>query len=131
LSHPFGHVACWVDGSASGAAALAMAIDLWRDAEGRLSLLHATAEAETRGPERLRDDWLRLRGAELPGAEPVFPADDPADAACEWARREEPDVIVAGGCAGRPPGLTAGRLADQLLERAPCAVLLVDGAGAP
>ncbi|HET6689901.1 MAG TPA: universal stress protein [Miltoncostaeaceae bacterium] len=131
MTHPFGHVACWVDGTASGAAALAMAVDLWRDADGRLSLLHATPDGETRGPDRLRDDWLRLRGAGLPGAEPVFLTDDPGDAVCDWARSERPNVIVVGTGAGRPPGLTAGRLADQLLERAPCAVLLVEGARAP
>jgi len=131
LTHPFGHVACWGDGTASGAAALAVAIDLWRDADGRLSLLHATADGEARDPERLRDDGLRLRAAGLPGAEPVFLADHPGGAVCDWARREEPDVIVVGAGAGRPPGQAEGRLADELLERAPCAVLLVDGARAP
>jgi nucleotide-binding universal stress UspA family protein len=130
LTHPFGHVACWVDGTASGAAALAMAIDLWREADGRLSLLHATGPGETRDPGRLREDWLRGRGARLPGAEPVFLDDERGDAVCDWARREEPDVIVVGTGAGRPPGLPAGTLADDLLERAPCAVLVV-GTRAP
>lgn len=130
MTRPFGHVACWVDGTASGAAALAAAIDLWRDADGRLSLLHATDPTEARDPGRLRDDWMRVRGSRLPGAEPVFLADDPGDAVCDWARREEPDVIVVGAGAGRPPGLTAGGLVDQLLERAPCAVMIVDGARA-
>ncbi len=125
MTHPFGHVACWVEGTASGGAALATAVELWRDADGRLSLLHTTGAGEARDAERLRDDWLRLRGAGMPGAEPVFLDDDPAESICGWAAREAPDVIVVGAGAGRPPGLTAGGLVGQLLERAPCAVLVV------
>ena len=131
MTHRFGHVACWVDGTASGASALATGIALWRVADGRLGLPHAAGPAETRDPERLRDDWMRVRGDRLPGAEPVFLTDDPGAAVCDWARREAPDVIVVGAGAGRPPGLTAGGLVDELLERAPCAVLVVEGARAP
>ena len=131
MTHPFGHIGCWVDGTASGAAALAMAVELWADANGRLSLLHATGPSETRDAAGLHDDWLRGRGGALPGAEPVFLTGDEGDAICDWAHREAADVIVVGAGAGRPPGLTAGRLVGQLLERAPCAVLVVDGARVP
>ena len=131
MTHPFGHIACWVDGTASGAAALATALDLWRDANGRLSLLYPIVAGETRDRERLRDDWLRARRDELPGAEPVFLPDGEGEAICDWARRSATDVIVVGGGAGRPPGRSAGRLVGQLLERAPCAVLVVDAARVP
>jgi nucleotide-binding universal stress UspA family protein len=128
MPHPFGHVACWADGTASGAAALATATGLWRDAGGRLSVLHATAPGDTRDAGRMREDWIRGRGARLAGAEPVFLPDEAGATVCDWISREAPDVIVVGTGAGRPPGRTAGGLADELLERAPCAVLVVDGA---
>jgi hypothetical protein len=124
VPHPFGHIACWVDGTAAGAEALAASLELWRDGEGRLSLLHATGPGEARDAERLRADWLRGRGREMPGADAVFLAG--AAGVWDWARREAPDVIVVGAGAGRPPGLSAGGLVDELLERAPCAVLVVD-----
>jgi nucleotide-binding universal stress UspA family protein len=91
VAHPLGHIACRVDGTAAGAGALAASVELWRDADGRQSLLHATG----------------------PGV-------------CDRARRQAPDVIVAGAGAGRPPGPSAGGLVDGLLEGAPCAVLVVD-----
>ena len=68
MTHPFGHVACWVDGTASGAAALAMAVDLWRDADGRLSLLHATPDGETRPFEP--DLMERINGLVPPSSAP-------------------------------------------------------------
>jgi nucleotide-binding universal stress UspA family protein len=131
VTQPFGHVACWVDGTAAGTVALAMSVSLWRHDDGRLSLLHATGPGETRGAQRLRKDWERGRGRTLAGAEPVFIADDPATAICDWARREEPDVIVVGAGAGRPPGRDVGNLAGELVERAPCAVLVVQGSPKP
>lgn len=131
MTHPFAHVACWVDGTAAGDAALATSVALWRDAGGRLTLLHATGAGETRDAARLREDWLRGRGRGLPGAEPAFLRDAPGDAVCDWARDEAPDVIVIGAGAGRPPGRDVGGLVDELLERAPCAVLVVDRARTP
>jgi nucleotide-binding universal stress UspA family protein len=131
VTKPFGHVACWVDGTAAGTVALATSVALWRRDDGRLSLLHATSAGETRDARRLREDWDRGRGRTLPGAEPVFLADDPATAICEWADHEAPDVIVVGAGAGRAPGRDVGNLADELVERAPCAVLVVQGSSPP
>ena len=131
MTQPFGHVACWIDGTAAGTVALATSVALWRHDDGRLSLLHATGRGETRDVQRLREDWERARGRTLPGAEPVFLLDDPATAICEWAEREAPDVIVVGAGAGRAPGRDVGNLADELVERAPCAVLVVPGSPGP
>ncbi len=131
MTQPFGHVACWVDGTATGTAALATSVALWRRDDGRLSLLHAPGPNETRDAQRMRADWDRGRGRTLPGAEPVCLADDPATAICAWAARESPDVLVVGSGAGRAPGRETGILADELVERAPCAVLIVQGPPGP
>lgn len=124
MAHPFGHIACWVGGTAAGAGALAASVELRRDADGRLSQLHPTGPGETRDADGLRADCLRARGKETHGAEPVFLAG--GGPVCDRARREAPDVIVVGAGAGRPPGPSAGGLVDELLEGAPCAGLVVD-----
>ncbi|MGE3139361.1 MAG: universal stress protein [Thermoleophilia bacterium] len=124
MTHPFGHIACWVDITPSGATALAVARGLWSEAGGRLSLLHG-ASGRTEDPAGLQERWRRLRGEDLPGAEPVFLTGEHGASACDWARLQDPDVIVIGADAGRLPGLEVGGLVDHLLEEAPCAVLVV------
>lgn len=127
MPHPFGHIACCVDGSSSGAAALETSLALWGDAGGRLSLLHGGPGLRDQDPAVLADEWLRRRGGEMPGAEPVFLVGEQGAAVCDWAREAEPDLIVVGANSGRLPGLVAGGFVHDLLERAPCAVLVVGG----
>ena len=125
MPHPFGHIACCVDGSPSGTVALETSLALWGEAGGRLSLLHNGPSWRDRDPAELADEWLRRRGAEMPGAEPVFLTGEHGAAVCDWAQEAHPDVIVVGARSGRLPGLVAGGFVHDLLERAPCTVLVV------
>jgi nucleotide-binding universal stress UspA family protein len=128
--HPFGHIACWVDGPTQSAGALDVALALWADADGRLSLLHGAAGRADEDPATRAAEWRRRRTGRLTAAEPVFLTGEPGAAACEWARQEGADLIVVDVRSGRLPGLEPGGLADHLLERAPCSVLVTRPAGA-
>ena len=123
MPHPFGHIACCVDGSPSGTVALETSL-----AEARPAVQQAqptSGLAPERDPAELADEWLRRRGAEMPGAEPVFLTGEHGPAVCDWAQEAHPDVIVVGARSGRLPGLVAGGFVHDLLERAPCTVLVV------
>lgn len=133
----FRHVACCIDASRSGGAALEEARGLSDAVGGRLSLVHAGPytltfeEVDGRRVPVREDlnagarDWLRRRAGEIPGAEPVFLQGERGPAACAWAEEAGADLIVVGAGSGRLPGLVPGGFVHHLLEHAPCPVLVV------
>lgn len=137
MASAYAHIACCIDGSPAGAAALESALALWREAGGRLSLVHAgpyplvIEEIDGETVFRREDlnasarDWLRRRARDIPGAEPVFVQGVRGPATCAWAEGAGADLIVVGAGSGRSPGLAPGGFVHHLLERAPCPVLVV------
>jgi nucleotide-binding universal stress UspA family protein len=137
----YAHIACCIDGSPCGGAALDSAVALWRASGGRLSLVHVGPYPLALGPpggapfrrEDLNADareWLRRRAGEIPRAEPVFLQGVRGPATCAWAEGADVDLIVVGAGSGRMRGLMPGPFVHELLEHAPCSVLVVrPGAG--
>jgi len=133
----FRHIACCIDASRAGTAALDEARRLTAAVAGRLSLVHAgpyTLTFEDVGGRQVpvredlnasARDWLRRRAGEIPGAEPVFLQGERGPATCVWAEDAGADLIVVGAGSGRLPGLVPGGFVHHLLEHAPCPVLVV------
>lgn len=133
----FRHIACCIDASRAGTAALDEARRLTAAVAGRLSLVHAgpyTLTFEDVGGRQVpvredlnasARDWLRRRASEIPGAEPVFLQGERGPATCVWAEDAGADLIVVGAGSGRLPGLVPGGFVHHLLEHAPCPVLVV------
>lgn len=133
----FRHIACCIDASRAGGAALEEARWLAGAVDGRLSLVHVgpyTLAFEVVGGRRVpvredlnagAHDWLLRRAAEVPGAEPVFLQGERGPVTCAWAADAGADLIVVGAGSGRVPGLMPGGFVHHLLEYAPCPVLVV------
>lgn len=134
---PFRHIACCIDASRSGTAALEAARDLWGVTGGRLSLVHAGPYPLTfedvygrRVPRRAdlnagAREWLRRRAGDIPGAEPVFLQGERGPATSAWAAEAGVDMIVIGAGSGRLPGIVPGGFVHHLLEHAPCPVMVI------
>jgi len=75
--------------------------------------------APTTAGQRVRDAYpdLRIRTSDARG--------DALRTVCEMAETERPDLIVVGHGARRGNALLSRRASSALVERAPCAVLLV------
>ena len=134
------------DGSAQAERALATALDLVRDTDGKLLVVHADDRLGGRaGSAPVLADELEIVSSlehkveELVGlgcdAELVVvhgTAVDPADLVARVARERAADVIVVGTRGhGRVSGMLLGSITQRLLHVAPCAVLAVPPVAAP
>jgi nucleotide-binding universal stress UspA family protein len=110
VSAPCDHIACCIDEYDGSQAALQEARRLRVLGPGRLSLVHVMPSPIIYGEALLlppadeianaAGDWLDGQ-RELAGAsESVLLSGDPAHAVCDWARVEQPDLLVAGAHRG-------------------------------
>lgn len=137
MSLPYAHIACCVDDSPAAEDALAQAIELWRAAGGRLSLVHAAPHPllveEVDGelvalPEDINAEarrWLHARADGVPGAEPVFVEGQAGPEVCRWAGEAGVDLLVTGAGVGRLEGLLLGSFSRYVVGHASCPVLVV------
>ncbi len=133
---PYAHIACCIDDSPASMRALAEARRLRALGPGRLSLVHvaprALIEAPVPGapagaPRDIADDerdWLLATAGRVPGAEAVALTGLAADAALDWAREAQPDLIVAAAHRGPVERALLGSFAADLAREAPCPALL-------
>lgn len=136
----YAHIGCCIDDSPAGAAALDTAVAMWREAEGRLSLVHVgpfPVEVQTIDAAGVFDrtdlnaaarTWLRRRARDAPGAEPVFLQGARGPAVCAWAEGATADLLVVG--TSRPDEAPPGGFVTYLADNAACPVLVVRPAGA-
>lgn len=137
MSLPYAHIACCIDGSAAAEDALAQAVELWRAAGGRLSLVRAAPHPllveEVDGelvalPEDINAEargWLHARAREVPGAEPVLVEGLAGPEVCRWADGAGVDLLVTGAGIGRLEGLLLGSFSRYVVGHASCPVLVV------
>lgn len=137
----FAHIACCIDDSDAGATALAHARALHQLSGGRLSIIHVVAPspfllaiAASLGGAPIHDDagqveaarmWLEEVADNTEGAEPVLLQGHPGEAACDWARNNAVDTLVAARHTGRIERALLGSFAAYLTQHAPCPVLLI------
>jgi nucleotide-binding universal stress UspA family protein len=69
--------------------------------------------------------WLDQQAAAVPEAEGVLLVGHPAGAACEWARDNAVDLLVAAAHHGFAERIAIGSFAHYLVEHAPCPVLVL------
>ena len=145
---PFERIACFIDQDESSEMVLAEALRLREFGDGHLVVAHVAPEpldlvvgpygylvAES-GPDSwhmftARKDfhsqarrWIEAR-AERAQAEPVLLSGYPPRAACEFARGEGIDLIVAAAHHGRVRRAMLGGFASYVAYHAPCPVLLM------
>ena len=135
MSAPYDHIACCIDESDGSQAALQEATRLRALGPGRLSIVHVMPSPIIYGESLIlppADEIANAAGhwvdhqRELAGAsEAVLLSGDPARAVCDWARAEQPDLLVAGAYRGVFLRLALGSFASYLAYHAPCPVLLV------
>lgn len=127
------------DGSPNADRALATALELARDGDGKLLAVHADERLRGRAGNAplLADESdivfeLEDKVSELVSlgvdAELVLARghDDPADLVANVARERKADVVVIGTRGhGRAAGMLLGSMTQRLLHVAPCAVLAV------
>ncbi len=140
MADAYAHIACCLDASPAGDAALAAAIRMRSLGAGGLTLLHVMepgAEVytgyagDTRGDGSLEArSWMREMVALAPGSEGVLLEGHPPAAVEEWARGAGVDLLVAVRHRGRLEHLMLGSFAQHLAYHAPCPVLLVHPPGA-
>lgn len=136
---PYAHIACCLDGSPAGDAALAAAIRMRALGDGSLTLVHvmeAGVEAYSGYPtDAINDDahaahaWMEQMVAMAPGAEGVLLEGHPSTVVTEWARGAGVDLLVAVRHRGRVEHLLLGSFAQHLSYNAPCDVMLVHPPG--
>jgi nucleotide-binding universal stress UspA family protein len=135
MAEPYAHIACCLDGSPAGDAALAAAIRMRSLGDGRLTLVHVMepgveAYSGYAGDERQSDvidvrTWMERLVALAPGADGVLLEGHPATVTCEWARDAGADLLVAVRHRGRVERLVLGSFAQHIAYSSPCAVMLV------
>jgi universal stress protein F len=69
--------------------------------------------------------WLDGVAEGVPGSDPVLLQGHPGEAACDWARENDADVMVAATHGGRLERALLGSFAAFLTQHAPCPVLLI------
>lgn len=135
MPESYRHIACCLDGSPAGDAALAAAIRTRSLGDSRLTLLHVMEP----GIEAYRgyagdgiDDqppaaraWMEQMVALAPGSDGVLLDGHPATAVTEWARDAGVDLLIAVRHRGRVEHMLLGSFAQHLAYKAPCAVMLV------
>jgi nucleotide-binding universal stress UspA family protein len=139
VADAYAHIACCLDGSAAGDAALAAAIRMRALGDGTLTLVHvmeAGVEAYSGYPtEAISDDahaartWLEQMVALAPGADGVLLEGHPSTTVTEWAREAGIDLLIAVRHRGKVEHLLLGSFAQHLAYNAPCEVMLVHPPG--
>ena len=134
MADAYTHIACCLDGSAAGDAALAAAIRMRSLGPGKLTLLHVTEpglayagfsiDAGLENLDTVRT-WMKNILALAPGADGVLLEGHPASAISDWAKNNGVDLLVAVRHRGRAERILLGSFAQHMTYNAPCAVLLV------
>lgn len=135
MADAYSHIACCLDGSPAGDAALAAAIRTRSLGPGRLTLVHVMEpgiEAYSGlATDAMNEDvhdaraWMERTVALAPGCEGVLLEGHPATVVGDWARDAGVDLLVAVRHRGRVEHLLLGSFAQHLAYNAPCAVMLV------
>lgn len=134
MADGYAHIACCLDGSAVGDAALAAAIRMHSLGDGRLTMVHVmepglayagfSTDAGLEDAETSRR-WLESVLALAPGADGVLLEGHAPSAVADWAEAHDVDLIVTVRHRGRAERILLGSFAQHLSYNAPCAVLLV------
>jgi nucleotide-binding universal stress UspA family protein len=134
MANGYAHIACCLDGSAAGDAALAAAIRMHSLGEGRLTLVHVmeaglqyagfATDVGIEDADHSRA-WLEQMLALAPGSDGVLLEGHAPTAVCEWAAGNAVELIVAVRHHGRAERILLGSFASHLAYNAPSAVLLV------
>ncbi len=135
MADAYTHIACCLDGSPVGDAALAAAIRMRSLGDGALTLVHVMEpgiEAYSGLPsDAINDDsltardWMEQMVALAPGATGVLLEGHPATAVTEWAGGADVDLIISLRHRGRVEHMLLGSFAQHLTYHSPCAVMLV------
>jgi nucleotide-binding universal stress UspA family protein len=134
MPNGYTHIACCLDGSAAGDAALAAAIRMHSLGEGRLTLVHVmeagleyagfSTDVGIEDADHSRA-WLEQMMALAPGSGGVLLEGHAPNAVCDWAAGHAVDLIVAVRHHGRAERILLGSFASHLAYNAPSAVMLV------
>jgi nucleotide-binding universal stress UspA family protein len=135
MPESYRHIACCLDGSPAGDAAMAAAMRARSLGPGSLTLVHVMepgieaysglATDAINDDERGAREWMEQMVALAPGAEGVLLEGHPATVVTEWARDAGVDLLVAVRHRGRVEHLLLGSFAQHLAYNSPCAVMLV------
>jgi len=139
MAESYAHIACCLDGSPAGDAALAAAIRARSLGDGALTLVHVMEPGITAYSgyssdeinEDMRDarEWMEQMVAMAPGSEGILLEGHPATATTEWARGAGVDLLVAVRHRGAVEHLLLGSFAQHMAYNAPCTVMLVHPPG--
>jgi nucleotide-binding universal stress UspA family protein len=139
MAESYAHIACCLDGSPAGDAALAAAIRARSLGDGALTLVHVMEPGITAYSgyssdeinEDMRDarEWMEQMVAMAPGSEGILLEGHPATATTEWAREAGVDLLVAVRHRGAVEHLLLGSFAQHMAYNAPCTVMLVHPPG--
>lgn len=131
----YSHIACCLDGSPAGDAALAAAIRARSLGPGALTLVHVmepgvetyTGYAGDAMNQDVHDarSWMEQMVALAPGCEGVLLEGHAPTAVAQWASEAGVDLLVAVRHRGRVEHLVLGSFAQHLAYHAPCTVMLV------
>lgn len=135
MAEPYAHIACCLDGSPAGDAALAASIRARSLGDGALTLVHVMEPGITAysgySSDEMNDDlhearaWMEQMVALAPGSEGILLEGHPATATVDWARGAGVDLLVAVRHRGAVEHLLLGSFAQHLAYNAPCTVMLV------
>ncbi|MBM3664638.1 MAG: universal stress protein [Actinobacteria bacterium] len=135
MAGSYSHIACCLDGSPAGDAALAAAMRTRSLGDGALTLVHVMEPGITAysgySSEEISDDlhdaraWMEQMVAMAPGAQGVLLEGHPATATVEWASDAGVDLLVAVRHRGAVEHLMLGSFAQHLAYNSPCTVMLV------
>lgn len=139
MADSYAHIACCLDGSPAGDAALAAAIRMHALGDGKLTLVHVMEPgviAYSGFPtDAINDDgtlareWMERTVSLVPGSEGVLLEGHPPTVVADWARGAGVDLVVAVRHRGRVERLLLGSFAQYLAYNSPCAVMLVHPPG--
>ena len=139
MAESYSHIACCLDGSPAGDAALAAAIRARSLGDGALTLVHVmepgvsayTSYTTAEINEDIHDAraWMEQMVALAPGSEGILLEGHPATATVDWARGAGVDLLVAVRHRGAVEHLLLGSFAQPLAYNAPCTVMLVHPPG--
>ncbi len=135
----YAHIACCLDGSPAGDAALAAAIRTRGLGDGALTLVHVMEPGISTysgyPSDAINDDitdargWMEQMVALAPGSEGVLLEGHPATATVDWAREAGVDLLIAVRHRGAVEHMLIGSFAQHLAYNAPCTVMLVHPPG--
>lgn len=135
MADAYAHIACCLDGSPAGDAALAAAIRARSLGDGALTLVHVMEPGITAysgySSDEINEDmrdaraWMEQMVAMAPGSEGILLEGHPATATTDWARGAGVDLLVAVRHRGAVEHLLLGSFAQHMAYNAPCTVMLV------